>query len=215
MTAMTMNAISTGLAAALFAAVTALPALAAAPTVGSVDKVQASVKAEHAAGGVTALKPQTPVIFKDKLVSGDASRMEATLKDGTKLTLGSNATLSVDEFVYNPGQEGNRLALNVNGAFLFVGGKIEGPTGGNVAINTPVGTLGVRGTTVWGGPVDGGYGVIVLDGLVSVTTKEGQVVNLRKGQGTMIHFDGKASDAAPWPKARVDRAVYTITMGGR
>ena len=31
----------------------------------------------------------------------------------------------------------------------------EGPTGGNVAIKTPVGTLGVRGTTVWGGFIDG------------------------------------------------------------
>ena len=202
------------LAVAAIAALAATPTLAS-PTVGSVDKVQASVTAEHDGGGVSTLRPASKVQFKDKLVSGPESRMEATLKDGTKLTLGANATLSVDEFVYNPGQEGNRLALDVNGAFLFVGGKIEGPTGGNVAINTPIGTLGVRGTTVWGGKVDGGYGVIVLDGLVSVTTKDGQVVNLKKGQGTMIHFDGKASDAAPWPKARVDRAVYTITMGGK
>lgn len=192
----------------------ATPGLSA-PAVGSVDKVQATVDAQRAEGTTTRLKPASSVNFKDRLVSGPAARMEATLKDGTKLTLGENATLKIDEFVYNPGQEGNRLALDVNGAFLFVGGKIEGPTGGNVAINTPVGTLGVRGTTVWGGPVDSGYGVIVLDGLVSVTTKDGQVVTLKKGQGTMIHFNGKASDAAPWPKARVDRAVHTITFGAR
>ena len=56
------------------------------------------------------------------------------------------------------------------GAFLFVGGKVEDPSGGNVVIKTAVGTLGVRETTVWGGHIDGGYGVLVLDGEVEVKT---------------------------------------------
>ncbi len=97
------------------------------------------------------------------------------------------------------------------GAFLFVGGKIEGPTGGNVAIKTAVGTLGVRGTTVWGGAIDGGYGVLVLDGEVILKTKRGSVL-MRKGQGTMVYGGRVPEAAAPWPEDRTKRAVATITI---
>lgn len=153
-------------AALLLAAGPSIPAKAAGQTVGAVDRVEASVKAVRPSGAER-LGRMSRLLFKDKLVSGAAARLEATLKDGTRLTLGENASLLIDDFVYKPGAEGNKLALNVTGAFLFVGGKIEGPTGGNVDINTPFGTLGVRGTTVWGGPLDTGYGVTVLDGLVT------------------------------------------------
>ena len=37
----------------------------------------------------------------------------------------------------------------------------------------PVGAIGLQGTTVWGGPIDGGYGVIVLSGEVTVTGRRG------------------------------------------
>ena len=40
-------------------------------------------------------------------------------------------------------------------------------------IRTPVAAMGVRGTTVWGGPIDNGYGVIVLSGEVTVNREEG------------------------------------------
>ena len=95
---------------------------------------------------------------------------------------------------------------------MIVGGKIEGKTGGNVAINTPVGTLGVRGTTVWGGAIDGGYGVLVLDGEVTVETAGGRVT-LQKGQATMIYDRSGAPDFPHiWPKAKIDEAVRTISF---
>ena len=94
---------------------------------------------------------------------------------------------------------------------MFVGGKIEGPTGGHVDIHTPVGTLGVRGTTVWGGHIDGGFGVLVLSGEVALKTAKGTVL-MHKGQGTMV-YDGKSpTAAAPWPDDRVTRAVATIAF---
>jgi hypothetical protein len=151
-------------------------------------------------------------LFQDKLRTGAESRLEAKLEDGTVLTLGANARMTVDEFVYRPGAEGGKLALTVSqGAFLFVGGKIEGPTGGNVAIRTPVGTLGVRGTTVWGGPIDGGYGVLVLRGEVEVTTPNG-AVTLHAGQGTMVRANQTPEGAGPWPEGRVRHAVATISF---
>ncbi len=80
------------------------------------------------------------------------------MPDGTQLTLGENATLVVDEFVYDPFKSRGVLSVRViKGAFLFVGGRIEGQKDAKVQIHTPVAAIGVRGTTVWGGPIDNGY----------------------------------------------------------
>jgi hypothetical protein len=188
-------------------------AAAAEPvSVGAVDKVQEQAVAIQA-GAQRDLASAGPVYFRDKMRTGPGARLEAKLDDGTVLTLGEKGKLTVDEFVYRPGESGNKLALNVTkGAFLFVGGKIEGPTGGNVSIKTPIGTLGVRGTTVWGGPIDGGFGVLVLKGEVWVKTKHG-MVDLKEGAGTMI-FPAKAPQkAAPWSDDRTKRAVATISFG--
>ena len=186
-------------------------ARAAPAEVGAVGKVQEQAVATQA-GASRDLQPTGPVFFRDRMKTGAGARLEAKLDDDTVLTLGENGRLTIDDFVYHPGEQGNKLALNVTrGAFLFVGGKIEGPTGGNVTIKTPVGTLGVRGTTVWGGPIDGGFGVVVLKGEVWVKTKRG-TVDLKAGNGSMI-FAGKApAKPAAWSQDRMKRAVATVSF---
>jgi hypothetical protein len=135
------------------------------------------------------------------------------LKDGTQLTLGENATLVVDEFVYDPYRSRGELSIRIaKGAFLYVGGLIEGEPGAKVQIRTPVAAIGVRGTTVWGGPIDKGYGVVVLSGEVTVTGKKG-TVTLKQGQGTMLFGHGKPQRAAAWPAGRMQRAVASISFG--
>jgi hypothetical protein len=196
------------LGAILFAA---LPAVAAEPEqVGKVDKVQGEASA-YQQSQRRSLAPAADVLYQDRLRTGASARLQATLKDGSQLTLGENGSLTVDDFVYKPGRRGGTLAIKVRGAFLFVGGKVESPRGGNVTIDTPIGTLGVRGTTVWGGRVDGGYGVIVLDGQVEVKTLKGTVI-LNKGQGTMVWGTDGPAKPGPWPERRVNKAVATITF---
>ena len=180
--------------------------------VGQVDRVQEQVVASQN-GNRRELENAAPLFFRDKLASGVGARLEAKLNDGTTLTLGERGRLMIDDFVYDPNKQGGRLDLTVtSGAFLFVGGKVEGPTGGNVKINTPVGTLAVRGTTVWGGPIDGAYGVLVLSGQVDVKTKHG-LVALHAGEGTMIYAKSPPMAAHAWPEGRTKRAVSTITFG--
>ncbi len=180
-------------------------------TVGTVEKAQGPAQALQA-GVARDLAVQGPVLFRDKLRTGADARLEAKLADDTVLTLGANGKMTVDEFVYDPNREGGKLALSVpTGAFLFVGGKVEGRTGGNVSIKTPVGTLGVRGTTVWGGRIDGGFGVLVLHGEVVVHTRHG-AVTMKEGQGTMIYGNKGPTLAQPWPEDRVKRAVATISF---
>ncbi|HEX8375235.1 MAG TPA: FecR family protein [Geminicoccaceae bacterium] len=199
------------LSAIILGSLACAAAASAAEPVGRVDKLERQAVA--VLGGQSRdMGLNGPVYFKDMIRTGAASRLESKLADGTVLTLGEHARITVDEFVYRPDRPGGRLGLTVaRGAFLFVGGKIEGPTGGNVAIRTAVGTLGVRGTTVWGGAIDGGFGVLVLDGLVTLRTGRGSVT-LRKGQGTMVYPGRAPPAAAPGPEDRTKRAVATISF---
>src|SRR5260370_19569633 len=142
-------------------------AVAETTTVGTVDKVQAQVNATQA-GQTRALAINSDVYFRDRCHSTEGARLQATLKDGTQLALGENATVVVGGFVYDPFMSRGALSVRViKGAFLFVGGRIEGVTGAKVQIHTPVAAIGVRGTTVWGGPIDNGYGIVVLSGEVT------------------------------------------------
>jgi hypothetical protein len=201
--------LSVPLAVSIFGATVAV---AEPTTVGTVNKVQAHVDAMQA-GHTRALVVNSDVYFRDRCHSRGGARLQATLKDGTQLTLGENATVVLDEFIYDPFRSRGALLLSVvKGAFLYVGGRIEGETGAKVQIHTPVGVLGVRGTTVWGGPIDNGFGVIALSGEVTVTGKRG-TVTLKQGQGTMLFGDGKPQRAAAWPAGRMKRAVASITFG--
>jgi hypothetical protein len=187
------------------------PALAAPDAIGAVDKAQGEVTAAQR-GDARNLQADTALYFRDAVRTGAGARFEGKLSDGTVLTLGEKGKLTIDEFVYRPDAPGGKLALSVaKGAFLFVGGKIEAPSGGNVDIKTPVGTLGVRGTTVWGGHIDGGFGVLVLKGEVWLKTKHG-TVDLKQGNGTMVYAGKAPSAPAPWTDDRTQRAVATISF---
>jgi hypothetical protein len=198
-------------AAAAILLATQVPALAQA--VGKADRVEAEVTAEQP-GSVRPLKAADYVLYRDALATGKAARLLATLEDGTQLTLGENARLTVDRFVYDPARGKGELALAVTkGAFRFVGGNIESKPGAVVSIRTPAATLGVRGTTVWGGQIDGGFGVLVQSGEVSVTARGGTVV-LKAGQGTIVRA-GRPDPVAPWGADRTRRALATIAFTGQ
>jgi len=180
--------------------------------IGQVERAQGTVSAEFE-GAARALAEDAEVLFRDQLVTGEKARLLAKLVDGTELTLGENGRLLIDELIYDPNQADSSLVVDVTaGAFLFVAGRIEDVANPNVTIKTPVATIGVRGTTLWGGAIDGGFGVLVLDGQVVVSTAGGSV-QLTPGQGTMI-FDPAAgpTPVVTWGQEKVDRAVATISF---
>lgn len=182
------------------------------PRVGGVEKLEREATATYEADA-RQLTVADAVYFQDLLETSIQARLAVTLEDGTKLTLGEKASLRIDEFVYQPDNETGSLSLSVlEGAFLFVGGETEKSEQSKVEINTSVGTLGVRGTTVWGGRIDGSFGVLVAEGSVTVRNAAGEV-DLGPGEGTMID----AMDAAPsapkkWPDEKVQRALQTVSF---
>jgi len=78
--------------------------------------------------------------------------MQVLLLDETVLTVGPNTEIQVDELVFDPNSlDKSKLTAKISkGAFGYVSGTIAANRPENVEIKVPVGTIGVRGTSIFG-----------------------------------------------------------------
>ena len=155
---------------------------ASAAPVGKVTRVQ-----KQAQVGSRPAKVGTSVSMNQRLRTGPGARMQITFVDGTNLTLGENASVVVDKFVYNPAKSTGAMALSsAKGAVRFSTGKIGSMKKKDVTVSTPSAALAVRGTEFWMGPIDGHHGAYVLDGKVDVTSR-GRTARVNRGYGMDIN----------------------------
>lgn len=104
------------------------------------------------------------------LQTGDAAQAELKLDDQTKLALGPNAGLRLDDFVIGKSNGVTSIGVNfVKGTFRFITGSERKDA---YKIDTPSATIGVRGT-VFDVYVDGSGDTLVLlqEGEVDICTK--------------------------------------------
>jgi hypothetical protein len=116
-----------------------------ADPVGSVATLQgaASVTRNNA---TSALALRDPVYKNDVLQTNVDGTLGITFDDETTFTLKPNTRLAVDEFVYQEGGTDNAAIFNVvRGTAAFVAAEVAHT--GNMKINTPTSSLGIRGTT--------------------------------------------------------------------
>src|SRR3981189_2356444 len=83
----------------------------------------------------------------DVVQSGSGSTLGITFIDGTVFGLSSNAKMVLNEMVYDPnGSNNSSLISLVAGTISFVAG--ETAKHGDMKVDTPVATMGIRGTAV-------------------------------------------------------------------
>jgi hypothetical protein len=116
-----------------------------ADPVGSIATLQgtASVTRNNA---TSALALRDPVYKNDVLQTNVDGTLGITFDDETTFTLKPNTRLTVDEFVYQEGGSDNAAIFNVvRGTAAFVAAEVAHT--GNMKIDTPTSSLGIRGTT--------------------------------------------------------------------
>jgi FecR protein len=87
------------------------------------------------------------LLESDSVKTGADGRLGIMLKDETRLALGPNSEVRIDQFVYSPGQGRLRLAMKiVSGIVAYVSGRIAKLSPDAVRLETPSAILGVRGT---------------------------------------------------------------------
>ena len=195
----------------LVAILLSLPTVASAePGVGSVTRLT-GVCTGMLAGRTAVMALHAPVFLQQRLATGMPGRLEVTFDDASRVTLGDGSELTIDRFVYDPDRKSSIL-MAVTGAMRFIG-ALRKPPEAETTIRTPVAAIGARGTDVWAGPIDGQYGILLLEGVVVVTSDTGEVILDEPGEG--VNFAGPGAPPGPvriWPAEKAARALAAVAF---
>lgn len=131
-------------------------ALTATPSIAQPVGINAAIrnKVMTRKASEPALRPavlKARVALGDQVVTAPASMLQILLLDRSNFTVGSNARVTIDRFVYDPSRSASAVGASVaRGAFRFMSGKPVRNMPGKTAITTPVASIGVRGTVFEG-----------------------------------------------------------------
>jgi len=198
--------------AALLGLLLIAPAFADDDVAGTVIRLQGSAVAMQDAVP-RPLKEGAKILRGDVISTGKTSRLEMKMLDNAVLTLGERTVFVVIDYLPQAAQPVAALRL-LEGAFSAVSGEMMKTAGAQFTVETETATIGIRGTTFWGGTLDGAFEVALLDGKqIVIENKAGRVVIDKVGDGTSI----RAANVVPtppsaWAAAKIDRAKATVAF---
>jgi len=190
-----------------------------------------AVGSDQAAGRVTAvvgvsevLRADTRRILQrgdaifpnDEFETRDAARLVLRMNDGSLITLGGATRMSLQDWRYRPEESDNAGRFRfLEGAFRFITGLITEQDQPQLQVETPAGTIGIRGTDFWGGNLQADViDVLLLDGhhALVVANEQGQVVIADAGMGTSLRAGSVPAEVVRWSQDKVNRAVATVQL---
>jgi hypothetical protein len=124
-------------------------------------------------------------VLRDEVVhTGPDSAARLVMADSTNLSLGANASITLDRTVFNDEHTYRDIAVRLtSGAFRFVTGHSEKAA---YKITTPIATIGVRGTVLDILSQRGQTTVVLQEGAASVCTLNFQCIQLTQPGDTAI-----------------------------
>ncbi|WP_454617294.1 tetratricopeptide repeat protein [Bradyrhizobium cenepequi] len=112
----------------------------------TIERASAMVIQANVSGQIVQTKVGDIVYLGDVVQTGADGQVGINFADGSSFKLSSNARMALDEFVYDPNGKSNSTLFNVtNGTLTFVAGNVAKT--GDMKVDTPVATMGIRGTT--------------------------------------------------------------------
>lgn len=85
------------------------------------------------------------VVHNERIATGATGQTQILFLDQSTLTVGANADLTIDDFVFDPATSTGKLAMSTTkGILRYVGGALS-KNANAVSMVTPSGTLGIRG----------------------------------------------------------------------
>lgn len=201
---------------------------AAGQVIGTVSKLTGTATAIRNGVSVT-LNVGDNVQKGDVVQAGADSSLNLAFIDGTVFGLSANARMVLNEMVYDPQGSANSSLLSlVQGTITFVAG--ETAKNGNMRVDTPVATMGIRGTAVlveigFEVPGQGNAPPVKFQVLVEPGGHVGSYLLYSKsdpslvigtvnqaGQVTSIAGNGDASTAQAGPLPPIAQAIIQQTL---
>jgi hypothetical protein len=118
---------------------------AGAQVIGKCERISGGATVQHANGVVEEIKAGDAVLNGDVVMTNDGSAAVLSLIDGTVFNMGASARMVLNELIYDANSTSNSALISlVKGTFTFVGGHVAHT--GDMKLDTPVATMGIRGT---------------------------------------------------------------------
>jgi hypothetical protein len=182
--------------------------------IGEIVKVEGKVSYVSPDNKKKSANPGDPVFLNSVLQTEAGSKVLVLFIDDTQITLAENSELIIDEYIFDPYDASENVGefSILKGGFQWFSGMMTKGERPSVKITTAVGTIGIRGTEFWSGPIDDGYGVFVMDGLVSFAGDWGSA-EIPAGKGIFL---GPKKEEIPevkaWAPDKEQRALHKTTF---
>ncbi|MAN79702.1 MAG: hypothetical protein CMF64_04850, partial [Magnetovibrio sp.] len=172
--------------------------------IGTVKTLSGEVWVTRVDGTRVQLQAGDQVFQGDSIETGPEGAIGVLLADETTFSMGEASQMVLDEMVYDPATQNGSLNVSVvQGVFTFVSGQVAKTDPDAMKIDTPVATIGIRGTQVGIEIPPAGEGdmqVILMEeadgfvGEVVIENNAGQVVMNQGGDFVSIpSYDSQAS----------------------
>lgn len=144
------------------------------------------------------------VSLGNDVLTGKGSRAQIMLLDRTSFTVGANARIRIDRFVYDPQRNSSSVGASVGrGAFRVMSGRPTHNARGQSSITTPTATIGIRGTMI--------DGVIGSDAIAIMMAQPGiPAFDADPETATLILLRGPGVATTDEPMGAID-----VTAGGK
>ena len=167
-------------------------------------------------GELRDVKQGAPVLRGESLRTGPGARVELTMLDETRLTVGADAVFDLERYDLGRQRGAGAVLLRLaKGAFRVATGKLDALRGGPFEVDTPVGTIGIRGTEFWGGYLsETEVSVLLISGSgVYVKNDAGRTEILKAGFGVTVRSRGEIPPPAiMWSPDKAARAFKTVAF---
>jgi hypothetical protein len=143
----------------------------------------------------------------------DDDRAHLVFLDGSSLTVGPHAQLTIDKFIYDPNTKTGELAITASkGLFRLVGGKISKTN--TVSITTPSGTIGIRGGITIFSVTPGSTTANFIFGHHMTVTGQGQPQNVtRPGSQVIVNSGTPPGPPSLLPPGGLTAAIKLLETG--
>ncbi len=162
-------------------------ALNDASPVGEVGEISGSATVTRPDGTTETITLGTKIYEGDIVETEGDGALNIVFVDETSFSVSENARLSIDEYIFDPASESGQTSFSVlRGLFVFTSGLIGRDDPDDVEIETPMGSIGIRGTTI-AGNVDTGE-ITVMEGAIVLRDFGGREMTL-SGQFETAKFN--------------------------
>lgn len=180
--------------------------------IGAATAVQNEVSRVRGAAAV-GLASGEPVFRDETVATGAASSARLTFLDDTNLAIGPTSRVALDRFVFSGDASAQALSVNLaRGAFRFTTGALDKRA---YKINSPVATIGVRGT-VLDILITGGRTVVTLvdNGQALACTRDRRQCAQLLQPGDTVVIDATGARRSTAPATRFSFAQFCVGNPG-